>query len=238
MLSTMATIAQIISKQRESLGLSQEELARKVGANRSVVSRWENGKSIPDVVYLSALGEVLGVSTNELRKLRTTEKEANKQIRERRFGNLIGEWEDWQKSFVARNKIISSRVEISFRNNSLRYKSEFLIDGHEFELNGKCWHKGNSLAIDAKEGPNGREYGERAFMLYDMSTVTQGYILGQAIGATSFSGFTPTQSPSLLWKPPSGSARLAEISNLADFESLDFETKNVLQERMIKVALE
>jgi putative transcriptional regulator len=44
-----------IRKLRETLGLTQEEFAKKVGAGRVTIARWESGQSKPTGLYLRAL---------------------------------------------------------------------------------------------------------------------------------------------------------------------------------------
>ena len=56
---------QIYTLRRKS-GLSQEQLAEKVGVSRQAVSKWENGTSDPSTVNLLALAKLYGVSADEL----------------------------------------------------------------------------------------------------------------------------------------------------------------------------
>lgn|GEM_PF-484536 len=51
---------------RKGLGLTQEDLADRVGVSRQSVSKWETGESLPDMVKLVQLADVLGVSTDAL----------------------------------------------------------------------------------------------------------------------------------------------------------------------------
>jgi DNA-binding transcriptional regulator YiaG len=44
-----------IRKLRETLGLTQEEFAEKIGAGRVTIARWESGQSKPTGLYLRAL---------------------------------------------------------------------------------------------------------------------------------------------------------------------------------------
>jgi DNA-binding transcriptional regulator YiaG len=44
-----------IRKLRESLGLTQEEFAKKIGAARVTVAKWEIGQHPPKGLYLQAL---------------------------------------------------------------------------------------------------------------------------------------------------------------------------------------
>lgn len=49
-------------------GLSQEELAQKIGVSRQSVSKWESAQSMPDMNKVIALSEYFGVSTDYLLK--------------------------------------------------------------------------------------------------------------------------------------------------------------------------
>lgn len=46
--------------------MTQEELAEKLGVSNRSVSRWENGKTMPDLAMLPMISEELGVSVSEL----------------------------------------------------------------------------------------------------------------------------------------------------------------------------
>ncbi len=61
-------IAEQIKQRRQSLGISQEELAEKVYVTRQTVSNWENGKSYPDIGSLIRLSDLFGVSLDTLIK--------------------------------------------------------------------------------------------------------------------------------------------------------------------------
>ncbi|MBQ7943738.1 MAG: helix-turn-helix transcriptional regulator [Lachnospiraceae bacterium] len=51
---------------RKSNGMSQEELAEKLGVSRQAVSRWELGSTLPDIPNLTQLSELFGVSADYL----------------------------------------------------------------------------------------------------------------------------------------------------------------------------
>lgn len=74
-------IGKFISLCRNNLGLTQLELANKIGVTDRAVSKWENGRGLPDASYMVELCDVLGISVNELlngsrgRSFRNREKE-------------------------------------------------------------------------------------------------------------------------------------------------------------------
>lgn len=51
---------------RKKAGLSQEELADKMGVSRQAISKWECGESLPDVDNLISLAKIYGISLDEL----------------------------------------------------------------------------------------------------------------------------------------------------------------------------
>lgn len=65
-----------IAARRKQLGLSQEELAQRLGITRQAVSRWESGTALPTVDNLVELSRELNVSVDELLQLTHAEKEA------------------------------------------------------------------------------------------------------------------------------------------------------------------
>lgn len=69
-------ITQRLSDRRRSAGLSQEELADRLGVSRQAVSNWERGLSSPDTENLLALARVYGTSVDWLLTGRSVETQA------------------------------------------------------------------------------------------------------------------------------------------------------------------
>jgi len=59
-------IGKFILELRKQKGMTQKELAEKVGVSDKTISKWECGNSIPDITYLEALCNSLDISVNEL----------------------------------------------------------------------------------------------------------------------------------------------------------------------------
>lgn len=55
-----------ISERRKAIGLTQKELAERLGVTNKAVSKWETGGGMPDVSMLRKLSEILEVSVDEL----------------------------------------------------------------------------------------------------------------------------------------------------------------------------
>ena len=56
------TLGKRIAMLRKEKGLTQEQLAEKVGVSAQAVSKWENDVSCPDITLLPLLADILGVS--------------------------------------------------------------------------------------------------------------------------------------------------------------------------------
>ena len=62
----MSTIGSRIAARRKELGMTQEDLAVKLGVSSQAVSKWENDVSCPDISLLPTLVKVLDMTTDEL----------------------------------------------------------------------------------------------------------------------------------------------------------------------------
>ena len=58
-------IGKFIAEKRKNLGLTQRQLAEKLGMSDKSVSKWERGICLPDVSVYSDLCQILGISINE-----------------------------------------------------------------------------------------------------------------------------------------------------------------------------
>ena len=66
-----------IAKCRKEKKLTQEQLAEKLGVTDKSISRWENGRTMPDISLFEPLCDALNISINELLK---GEKIENKKL--------------------------------------------------------------------------------------------------------------------------------------------------------------
>lgn len=55
-----------IQSLRRARGMSQEALAEQIGITRQTISKWELGQSEPDIASLLRLGEIFGVTVDDL----------------------------------------------------------------------------------------------------------------------------------------------------------------------------
>ena len=61
-------IGKYLAELRKYYGVTQEELAVRVGVTRQAVSKWETGTTIPDIEILMNLSEIYGISINDIIK--------------------------------------------------------------------------------------------------------------------------------------------------------------------------
>lgn len=55
-----------IKNYRKQSGMSQEQMADKIGVSRQAITKWENGTGVPDISNLIAIAELFHVSLDEL----------------------------------------------------------------------------------------------------------------------------------------------------------------------------
>ena len=91
-----------IRQLRFKAGLTQEQLAEKLGIGPQSVSKWENAVAMPDITTLPLLAEIFGVSIDDLFDL-TSEQRLNRienslDITEELPQDLFREYEDLLKA--------------------------------------------------------------------------------------------------------------------------------------------
>ena len=85
-----------IKRLREAKGITQSQLAEKIGVGSKAVSKWETAKGLPDITLIEPLARALGVSVMELMSGETvTNKNVSSNILRSRFyvcpvcGNVV-----------------------------------------------------------------------------------------------------------------------------------------------------
>ena len=69
------TLGMMISSLRKEKGMTQLELAEKMGVTDKAVSKWERDLSFPDINSIPKLAEIFEVSVDELMQVKTETKE-------------------------------------------------------------------------------------------------------------------------------------------------------------------
>lgn len=91
-------IGNFIATERKAKKLTQAKLAEKVFVSEKTVSKWENGKGLPDTSSLPKLCEILGVSLNELLSGEKIIIDSNYQKNEQLLLNMAKELERKNKT--------------------------------------------------------------------------------------------------------------------------------------------
>lgn len=68
-------------KSRKRKGLSQEEVAEKLGVSRQTISKWETEETIPDIYQAKKLAKIYGLSLDELMDVGMDQKEIEEIIK-------------------------------------------------------------------------------------------------------------------------------------------------------------
>ena len=69
------TLGMMISSLRKEKGMTQLELAEKMGVTDKAVSKWERDLSFPDINSIPKLAEIFDVSVDDLMQVKTETKE-------------------------------------------------------------------------------------------------------------------------------------------------------------------
>ena len=96
-------IGKFIAERRKSLGMTQMQLAEKLYISDRAVSKWETGKSMPDVSIMLELSNILDISVQELLMGEKINMENNNQKNEQLLLDMAKELE-------RKNKMIWSSV--------------------------------------------------------------------------------------------------------------------------------
>ena len=66
---------------RKKKGLSQEEVAEKLGVSRQTISKWETEETVPDIYQAKKLAKIYGLSLDELTDVDLDQKEIEEVIK-------------------------------------------------------------------------------------------------------------------------------------------------------------
>ena len=103
------SIGQNISRLRKKCGITQNELAEKIGVSDKAVSRWESGRGFPDTTLILPLCNILEITANELLsgKLLPTDKEY-REISEKNLIEITKLYEKNTKNLLTTEWIIAT----------------------------------------------------------------------------------------------------------------------------------
>ena len=109
-------IGKFIANLRKEKNMTQQELAKKLGVTDRAISKWENGRGLPDYSLLQDLCDTLSISINELFSGEKISKEDYKTKAEENMSKLINDNYSEKKKI---NWIIAISVAIVYLSISI-----------------------------------------------------------------------------------------------------------------------
>ncbi len=88
-------IGAFLKQLRNEKGLSQEKLAEVFGVSSRSVSRWENGRTMPDISIIIELADYYGIDIRELLNGERKSEDMNKDVKETL--TMVADYTDKQK---------------------------------------------------------------------------------------------------------------------------------------------
>lgn len=144
-------IGKFISELRKGKNMTQVDLATKLGVTDRAVSKWENGRGMPDLSLIRELCDELGITINEL----LSGERINKKDYEEKFEENILKTIDYTDKKISKTKKIfkiSLIIVISF---ILCFISMFIVDINRMNNNKpvlfSTWGYDYTPAIDLHE---------------------------------------------------------------------------------------
>ncbi len=117
-------IGKFIFQLRKEKNMTQQELATKIGVTDRAVSKWENGRGLPDLSLLKALCDALNITINDLLSGERVDKSNYKDRLEENIWKTI----TYSNKEIKTNKKTFKIIVISFFIVSLIFIIMFLID--------------------------------------------------------------------------------------------------------------
>lgn len=116
-------IGAFISARRKAMGLTQNQLAEKLGITDKAVSKWETGRSMPDLSLFVPLCTLLEISLNELFAGECISEQNLKEKTDEVLMSVIASWLG-QESHASALQKTSSQTVLDVQNVSKRYQTQ------------------------------------------------------------------------------------------------------------------
>lgn len=100
-------IGKFILQLRKEKGMTQKELAEKIGVTDRAISKWENGRGMPELSLMKTLCDELGISVNELLSGEKIEKE---DYQEKLEENILNTIEYTSKKVERKTRVFQSAI--------------------------------------------------------------------------------------------------------------------------------
>ena len=87
----------LISKKRKERGLTQEQLAERLGVSNKTISKWENGRCMPDYSVIKLLCDELKITVPELINGEEDAEKSTSELNDEQLIELIERTQDLEK---------------------------------------------------------------------------------------------------------------------------------------------
>lgn len=124
-------IGKFIAKLRKENNMTQQELADKLGITDRAISKWENGRGLPDLSLIKPLCDELSVSINELLAGERLNEEEYKEAVEENIITTI----DYADKKLKKNKRIFTVIVLVIVFLIMCFITMFLVDVHRMREN-------------------------------------------------------------------------------------------------------
>lgn len=116
-------IGTFISECRKAKGLTQNQLAEKLGITDKAVSKWETGRSMPDLSLFTPLCNLLEITLNELLAGEHIPEEELREKTDKVLMEVIANWLGHDK-WELKEKDVTTKNVLNVQNISKRYETE------------------------------------------------------------------------------------------------------------------
>lgn len=124
-------IGKFICNARKEKSLTQEQLAEKLGVSSKSVSRWENGRNMPDLSLFEPLCRELGITVNEL----ISGEKIEKEIYEEKFEENVIKTIDYTNEKTKKKFNLFIIIGLIFLMIIISFIGMFLIDSYRMRQN-------------------------------------------------------------------------------------------------------
>lgn len=101
-------VGAFIAEKRKEHGMTQKQLAEKLGITDRAVSKWETGKSLPDASLMLELCDLLGITVNDLLSGEVVSMDDYNEVSEKNLLDMVRQKEEADKNLLTMEVVIGA----------------------------------------------------------------------------------------------------------------------------------